>query len=141
MTHSVHIPKALTNEALEKIPQSGKRLLEPLKAFSIANSAPIHILENVDQSNPPEIHVREADLWIVLEGNPIFTVGGTMLGATPQTLPDGTLNDAELTGTSIEGGTEYALNPGDILYIPAGDPHSHKAVGTVRMYIIKIKET
>ena len=140
MKKSVYIPSALTTDALAHPATQGKRLLEPLKAFSIANGAPIHILENVDQSNPPEIHVREADLWIVLEGNPTFTVGGTMLGATPQALPDGTLNDMELTGTSIEGGTDYTLNPGDVLYIPAGDPHSHKAVGTVRMYIIKIKE-
>ncbi|MCL9972287.1 MAG: cupin domain-containing protein [Candidatus Pacebacteria bacterium] len=140
MKKAVHIPKALSDEALQKAPQQGKRLLEPLKAFSVANGAPIHILENVDQSNPPEIHVREADLWIVLKGNPTFTVGGAMIGATPQTLPDGTLNDMELTGTSIEGGTDYTLSPGDMLYIPAGDPHSHKAVGTVRMYIIKIRE-
>jgi mannose-6-phosphate isomerase-like protein (cupin superfamily) len=114
------IPKVLIDETLSSKPAQGKRELEPLKSFSIAHGVPLHILEDTDVISPGEVHANEADLWICISGEVIFTCGGT------------------LTGDVIEGGTEYVLHEGDVLHIPAGIPHAHRSVGTARLYIIKV---
>ncbi len=129
------------DETTSVVPQNGKRLLEPLKTLSLAHEAPIHILEDVDVQNAPEIHLKESDLWICISGNPTFIVGGTMVDGVMQKRSDGMENPDELTGKSIEGGTRYELQAGDMLFIPAGIPHAHAAQGSARLYIIKIPKT
>ncbi len=140
MKKAVHIPHSLIDASLKASPTDGKKLLEPLKAFSNEHKAPIHVLENHNKSNPSEIHVTEADLWIVLEGTPEFIVGGTIVNGKAKVRKDGTTDDNEILGDGIDGGETYLLGPGDILYIPASVPHLHRSEGTVRMYIIKIRE-
>lgn len=135
---SAHILRTLIDETLAGAPQQGKRLLEPLKAFSLAHGVPVHILEDVAVSNPPEIHTKEADLWICISGNPTFVVGGSIVNPQPQVRPDGSINNDEITGDAVEGGTEYVLQPGEILFIPAGIPHTHRADESARLYIVKI---
>lgn len=135
---TVHITKKLIDATLETEPRDGKRLLEPLKAFSLAGGAPVHILEDVAIANPPEIHRKEADLWICISGNPMFVVGGTIQNPQPQRRSDGTVNEDEITGENIDGGEAYTLEPGDMLFIPAGIPHTHRAEGAARLFIIKI---
>ncbi len=132
------IPKALSDETLAAPALPGKRLLEPLKSFSLQSGVPLHILEDVGVENPPEIHMREADLWIGLSGEVHFVVGGTIADAQAQVRADGTANHDELTGMQLVGGVSYIVRPGDILHIPAGVPHSHSAAGPARLYIIKI---
>lgn len=140
MKKAIHIPHSLIEESLKAEPTEGKKLLEPLKAFSNEHKAPIHVLENHNKANQSEVHVTEADLWIVIQGTPEFTVGGTMVNGKAKVRKDGTTDENEILGDGIDGGETYTLHPGDILYIPAGVPHAHRSEGTARLYIIKIKE-
>ena len=55
------IPKNLIDETLATSAVSGKRLLEPLKTFSLERGVPMHILEDTDVDNPPEVHEDEAN--------------------------------------------------------------------------------
>ncbi len=81
-------------------------LLLPSKEF------PVGILEDTDVSdNLAEVHAKEADLWLGLEGEIEFIVDGKKI----------------------------IVRKGDWLYIPAGVPHQHnKPAGTARLAIIKI---
>jgi mannose-6-phosphate isomerase-like protein (cupin superfamily) len=63
-----------------------------------------------------EAHTKASDFIFVLEGGGDVVVGGTLVGGREER-PD------EIRGTSIEGGTRYAVAAGDSLYIPAAVPH------------------
>ena len=63
-----------------------------------------------------EVHEKLAEIIFVHEGEGAIQVGGKMIGGK-QDRPD------ELRGTSIEGGTRYAIAKGDSIYIPANMPH------------------
>ena len=83
-----------------------------------------------------EVHKHEADLWIGLEGKAEFIYGGELVEPW---IREGTHSN-ELGGEDIKGGTKVVLKAGDILYIPAGQPHMHTSSKTARMLIIKIPE-
>jgi mannose-6-phosphate isomerase-like protein (cupin superfamily) len=63
-----------------------------------------------------EIHEHEADIFFIEEGTAVLITGGSMIGGQLQ-------KAGEMRGTSIRGGVKQALEPGDIVHIPAGVPH------------------
>jgi mannose-6-phosphate isomerase-like protein (cupin superfamily) len=137
MAKSVFISSSVTQEALRQAPKPGKHpLLSFRDAVSILGMPPglIEILENQEVTrfgNPSEVHDLEADLWIGLEGEVTFVVGGELVEKTPHPT-----KQKEWKGTAIHGGEEYVVSPRDILYIPPGEPHTH--YGSGRLYIVKI---
>jgi mannose-6-phosphate isomerase-like protein (cupin superfamily) len=64
----------------------------------------------------PAVHPGEAEYAVVLEGAGTLVSGGTLVA--PVTRREGLIE-----GTQIEGGTTRTLGPGDVLLIPAGEPH------------------
>ncbi len=116
----------------------GKRLLEPLKSRALAEQLPVNILEDREVFNEAEVHRHEGDLWQCLEGEVSFVYGGEMVAPWAKKLPDGGMDDREIKAKEISGGTEVTLYPGDWLWIPAGQPHSHRTDKTARLAIIKI---
>lgn len=128
------IHKGRVEETLATLPTQGKRLLEPLKSFSLGEKVPMHILEDVEVANDAEVHRHEADLWHCLSGEVTFVCGGEMVHPTVGG------DDREIKAKEIRGGQEIALTAGDWLFIPAGEPHLHKAEGTARLIIIKIPQ-
>lgn len=134
----VFIPRETTEQSCAQEPAQGKRLLEPLKTFSLAQGAPIHILEDTNVTNEVEVHRHEGDLWICLSGEVEFVVGGSLVEPWAKKLPDGGTDDKELKANTIRGGTSHLMQEGDVLWIPAGQPHMHKTATTARLYIIKI---
>ena len=72
------------------------------------------------QGDPPWIHSHMCDLWIVQTGSATAITGGQLLDAkkNPQ-------ND-DRVGSSITGGIEQSLQPGDMLYVPPGVAHQFK---------------
>ena len=135
---SVYISKEQVDEALSHDPQEGKRLLEPLKSIWQSKGSPINILEDHKVSNDAEVHRHEGDLWICLEGEVSFTVGGKMVDPELGKKADGSDHDLEVKAASIEGGEEHTMRKGDILWILAGEPHAHKTDLTARLFIIKV---
>ena len=134
----VFVSQSLVKETLGNEPSSGKRLLEPLKSLALQSGLPINILEDHQISNEAEVHRHEGDLWYCLEGTVTFIYGGRMVSPEARRHPDGSVHDLEIKAASIADGTEVVMHPGDWLWIPAGQPHSHRAEGTARLVIIKI---
>lgn len=132
------ISKSTINETLAQETSEGKRQLEPLKSLALAQKLPIQILEDTKVSNDVEVHRHEGDLWVCLSGEVEFVVGGALVDPWAKQLPDGTLDDRELKSKTLTGGETHLLHEGDILWIPAGQPHLHRTDNTARLYIIKI---
>ena len=84
-------------------------------------------------SGDPERHELWVDQILVKAGTITLITGGTMQGEHP----NGAAAPGETLGTSIEGGKETVLHPGDIVHIPAGIPHQVKiAPNTTTTYLV-----
>jgi mannose-6-phosphate isomerase-like protein (cupin superfamily) len=86
-------------------------------------------------SGGAEIHAYYDDLMIVEQGSATLITGGTLVNA--KTTPDG-----ESKGSSIQGGVSREIHVGDVIIVPAGQPHQLLiAPGTVYgAMVAKIKE-
>jgi mannose-6-phosphate isomerase-like protein (cupin superfamily) len=69
-----------------------------------------------DRDGEVEVHERLNDEFVVQAGHAVVRVGGTVSG-NRQTAP------GEWRGGTLDGGSFYHLGPGDVLWIPAGQPH------------------
>ncbi len=88
-----------------------------------------------EKTGEVEVHAKLADEFIVQAGNATVLVGGTVEGGR-DTAP------GERRGGSIVGGTRYPLAPGDVLWIPAGQPHQVEvAAGGSFTYVVAKFET
>jgi mannose-6-phosphate isomerase-like protein (cupin superfamily) len=79
-----------------------------------------------------ELHVKETDVFHVLEGEATFVTGGTMVGVK-ETGP------GQQLGTDIQGGQTHHLTKGDVIVIPAGTPHWFKEIPhSITYYVVKV---
>jgi mannose-6-phosphate isomerase-like protein (cupin superfamily) len=69
-----------------------------------------------DRTGEVEVHARLADEFVVQDGTATVLVGGRVEGGR-----DTAAN--ERRGGEIVGGVRYPLARGDVLWIPAGQPH------------------
>lgn len=77
-----------------------------------------------------EIHTGEADVWYVISGGCVLTVGGTEVGGKEE-------SPGQIRGTGITGGTDYKLAKGDVIRIQHGVPHWVKKIeGGELVYIV-----
>lgn len=65
------------------------------------------------------VHEKEAELVYVIDGGGTLTTGGKVVG-------EKRTNDANLSGTAIDGGTAQTIGKGDFTIIPEGTPHQFK---------------
>jgi mannose-6-phosphate isomerase-like protein (cupin superfamily) len=68
-------------------------------------------------NTPAELHDAWADLYVIVSGNGILEVGGTLLDSKA-------ISPGEWRGPSIKGGTKQKLAAGDIVHIPLKTPHN-----------------
>jgi mannose-6-phosphate isomerase-like protein (cupin superfamily) len=68
------------------------------------------------------VHEKEAELVYVIDGGGTLVTGGTVVG-------EKRTNDANLSGTAIDGGTVRTIAKGDFAIIPEGTPHQFKPAG------------
>jgi mannose-6-phosphate isomerase-like protein (cupin superfamily) len=61
------------------------------------------------------VHLKEAELFYVIDGSGTLTTGGKLTGETK--------NGDNLTGTGIEGGHDQAVSKGDAIIVPEATPH------------------
>ena len=141
-----YIPSATTKQTLA-VPLdnlvSGKHQPEPFKSQAAKAGAPIVILVDKDipkGANKVETHRHEADIFMAIDGETYFEVGGEVVAPWARQAADGSVNDLEIRAKEIKGGTVYKLTAGDILYIPPGQPHVHwnTTGGASRLWVIKI---
>ena len=78
-----------------------------------------------------EVHDKETDIFLVVDGEATFVTGGKMVGGK-LTGPN------QWLGTTIDGGETRQLKKGDFIVIPAGTPHWFKDVPqSVNYYVVK----
>jgi mannose-6-phosphate isomerase-like protein (cupin superfamily) len=63
-----------------------------------------------------ELHVHEADLFFVVDGEATIITGGKMVSTHTE-------KPGEIRGTSITGGDRRKLSTGDVIHIAANTPH------------------
>jgi mannose-6-phosphate isomerase-like protein (cupin superfamily) len=66
-----------------------------------------------------EQHENDADIFVVQSGEATLITGGTIVDAK-------TTQPHEVRGTSIKGGHEMKIGPGDVITIPPKTPHQVK---------------
>lgn len=83
-----------------------------------------------------EVHEHAASIFVVLDGVATLVTGGTVKAATK-------IGQGEIRGSSIEGGTQQKVRKGDVVNIPAGQPHQMLVGGekTVTYLVLKVQET
>ena len=85
----------------------------------------------VKESDAPLVHFASVDIWVTQAGSATAITGGKLID--PEKRP----NSDDTAGKSIRGGTEQLLQPGDILYVPAGVPHGFKNIKGFRAFLIR----
>jgi mannose-6-phosphate isomerase-like protein (cupin superfamily) len=92
---------------------TGQRMLQ-LGTYSVN-------LEHRVVSQAAAVHEKEAELFYVIEGAGTIVTGGKLVGERRQ-------NEANLQGTSIEGGVSKRISKGDWVIVPEGVPHQIPSV-------------
>jgi hypothetical protein len=77
---------------------------------------PVTVIARREKSGDVELHDAMNDILMGQAGSAAVIVGGTAAGQRLTT-------PGEWRGGTIVGGTTYRLNPGDLIWIPAGQPH------------------
>ena len=76
-----------------------------------------HRPANSREASPvAEVHANEADLFYVVDGRATQMLGGEIIGGKDT-------GPGQIRGPRTEGGQTYQLDPGDIMWVPAGMPH------------------
>ena len=99
-------------------------------------TAPDHAVQMLTRTaaGQVEVHVKETDIFYVVDGEATIVTGGTMVGGS-ETQPN------QLRGTSIDGGETFHLKKGDAITIPAGVPHWFKDVPrSIQYFTVKVIE-
>ena len=78
-----------------------------------------YLVAHREGSGLAEWHEKQADIMVIETGEVTMVYGGE-IPDSKQTAP------GEMRGTSIRGGSEVKLGPGDTLHIPAKVPHMMK---------------
>jgi mannose-6-phosphate isomerase-like protein (cupin superfamily) len=83
---------------------------------------------------PVEIHVRDTDVFYIVDGTATFVTGGTAVDPV-------VIRPNELHAKSITGGTEHQLVKGDVIIIPHGIPHQFSKIDNQFLYfVVKVTE-
>jgi mannose-6-phosphate isomerase-like protein (cupin superfamily) len=88
-------------------------------------------IRTVRETDAPLVHSSSIDIWIMQEGSATAVTGGKLVDPVEKPMRN------DLAGSSITGGIEQTFSPGDILYVPAGMPHSFKNAKGFRAYLIR----
>ena len=95
---------------------------------------PEYIVQCSNRTGPGvvEIHTKETDVIYVIDGTATFVTGGTAKNITAT-------NPLQPRGTDIQGGDVHRLTKGDVIVVPAGQPHWFKEVpSSVSYYVVKV---
>jgi mannose-6-phosphate isomerase-like protein (cupin superfamily) len=93
------------------------RPMTSTRVFTLSGEKPyaVAVEHRMPMPQNASVHEAEAELFYLIDGSATMVTGGKLVGETR--------NGANLTGTSIEGGTPIKLNKGDFFMVPEGVPH------------------
>lgn len=69
-----------------------------------------------NETGSAEVHEHEVDYFFIEKGSGTLVIGGKVVN--PKTQKPG-----EIRGTSLQGGERHKVGVGDVVHIPAGEPH------------------
>src|SRR6202167_4629669 len=104
------------------------------KGGPIVSDPGLVVLAQRREAGLVEYHDHTNHVFIMVEGEATLVVGGTMVDPK-RTAPD------QMRAPSLEGGTTYHMSKGDVITIPAKQPHWIKEVPTktVAYYAVNIE--
>jgi len=104
------------------------------KGGSIINDHGLIVLAQRRGMGEVELHEKTNHVFIIVEGEATFVVGGTMVNPR-ETAPN------QRRAPGVEGGQTYHLSKGDVITIPAKTPHWFKEVSTqtIAYYAVNIE--
>ena len=93
----------------------------------------VAIQHEADRAAPAaEIHDASDDVYYVLDGSAVLTLGGKL--EAPKEVEPG-----EWRGPRIEGGKNFEVKKGDLVVVPRGTPHMRSTTGKdFAMILIKV---
>jgi mannose-6-phosphate isomerase-like protein (cupin superfamily) len=97
-------------------------------------STPEYMVQCSNRTGPGvvEIHIKETDVIYVIDGAATFVTGGKALNVKSD-------NPLQPRGTDIQDGEAHHLVKGDVIVVPAGQPHWFKEVpASVSYYVVKV---
>lgn len=93
------VPVFIPRDGGERLPFAGMEFV--IRASGATTGGRLSILEEIDAVDaPPHIHTREDELFFVLEGEHVYTVGHD----------------------------EFTAGPGDVVHVPRGTRHAHRCL-------------
>ncbi len=90
--------------------------LKTLGAGSLISKGGTVSLSRRTATGMVEVHDKFSDVLIAREGHVTLTVGGMVTGNKE-------VSPGEWRGEAISGGSTSEIGPGDVIWIPAGQPH------------------
>lgn len=103
----------------------------------------------LNEPDKPHTHAQSSEVYVMREGSALLETGGTMIGPftsggvhhqgsanashRPTATPKAVIGDQ--AGTAIEGGRTQTVNAGDVVFIPAGVPHTWTKVDQPMVYL------
>ena len=110
------------------------QVMSKVRGEAIVSDPGIRVLAQRRDAGPAEYHDINNHVFIFVEGEATFVVGGTMVDPK-RTAPN------QMRAPSVTGGTTYHVSKGDVITIPAKTPHWFKEVPskTIAYYAVNIE--
>ena len=124
------VPAAVHYIGHEKVTQ----VMSKVRSAPIVSDPGLIVLAQRRDAGPVEYHDTNNHVFIFVEGEATFVVGGTMVDPK-RTAPN------QMRAPSVTGGTTYHVSKGDVITIPAKTPHWFKEVPTktIAYYAVNIE--
>jgi mannose-6-phosphate isomerase-like protein (cupin superfamily) len=124
------VPAAVHYIGHEKVTQ----VMSKVRGEAIVSDPGLRVLAQRREAGPAEYHDINNHVFIFVEGEATFVVGGTMVDPK-RTAPN------QMRAPSVNGGTTYHVSKGDVITIPAKTPHWFKEVPTktIAYYAVNIE--
>jgi mannose-6-phosphate isomerase-like protein (cupin superfamily) len=102
----------------------------------------------LNEPDKPHTHAQSSEVYVIKEGSGALETGGTMIGpftsggvhhqasanAAQRPATPGKAVIGDRAGTAIDGGRTQTVNAGDVVFIPAGVPHTWTKVDQPMVY-------
>ena len=74
------------------------------------------MLATRNRTGSAEVHQHEADIFVMEKGSATLLIGGKVVNPHAE-------KPGEIRGSSLEGAERHPVSVGDVIHIPAGEPH------------------
>ena len=110
------------------------QVMSKVRGAPIVSDPGLRVLAQRREAGPAEYHDHNNHVFIFVDGEATFIVGGTMVDPK-RTAPN------QMRAPSVTGGTTYHVSKGDVITVPAKTPHWFKEVPTktIAYYAVNIE--